>query len=369
MLDQDHAAPEGAAPGAAPASEIVRYRPQFSGRAGEYFGIWIVNVLLTIVTLGIYSAWAKVRTERYFYANTRLAGSSFEYLADPLRILRGRLIAYAVVIALGLSSQFMPVLYLVLLLALFACMPLIVFLSSRFRARYSAWRGVRFRFVHGAGQAYGPFLGWPILSALTGTALYPLMKQRQHEYLVTGHRFGKAGFGFDSGTGKYYGPWLVAAGCAVGGFVLLMFAMFVGAVASAAVDDADGASADLVLAITIAFTVLLYAGMFVLAVFLRTRYTNLMWNSARLDGEHRFASTLGAGRVMWLYLGNLVAILLTLGLATPWAKVRLARYRAECFELIASGGIDGFVADADADRGAAGAELSDALDLGMDIGI
>lgn len=369
MLDQDHAVPEGGAEGAAPASEIVRYRPQFSGRAGEYFGIWIVNVLLTILTLGIYSAWAKVRTERYFYANTRIAGSSFEYLADPVRILKGRLIAYAVVIALGLSSQFMPVLYLVLLLALFACMPLIVFLSVRFRARYSAWRGVRFRFVHTAGGAYGPFLGWPILSSLTGTLLYPLMKRRQHEYLVTGHRFGRAAFGFDSGPGPYYGPWLIAAGVAIGLFVMLVLGGIVAAAATAGIADTDEQSAAFVLATTLAFMVAFYLGVFALTVFLRTRYANLMWNSARLAGEHRFESTLSAGHVLWLYLGNLVAILCTLGLATPWAKVRLARYRAQCFELIASGGIDGFVAGADADRGAAGAELSDALDLGVDIGI
>ena len=28
----------------------------FHGRAGEYFGIWISNLFLSIVTLGIYSA-------------------------------------------------------------------------------------------------------------------------------------------------------------------------------------------------------------------------------------------------------------------------------------------------------------------------
>jgi hypothetical protein len=33
----------------------------FTGSGAEYFGIWIVNLLLTILTLGIYSAWAKVR--------------------------------------------------------------------------------------------------------------------------------------------------------------------------------------------------------------------------------------------------------------------------------------------------------------------
>ena len=367
MLDQDHAVPEGGASGAAPVPDITRYRPQFSGRADEYFGIWIVNVLLTIFTLGIYSAWAKVRTERYFYANTRLAGSSFDYLADPIRILKGRLIAYAVVIALGLSSQFMPVLYLLLLLALFACMPLIVFLSARFRARYSAWRGVRFGFVGSAGAAYGPFLGWPILSSLTLTALYPLMKRRQHEYLASGHKFGTAAFGFESEAGPYYRPWLVAAGCAIAAFGLFMVTV-AGVAFMVALARIEDESADIMLVLMMGFTLLLYFGMFVLMVYLRTRYTNLMWNNARL-GEHRFQSTLSPAYVLWLYLGNLVAILCTLGLATPWAMVRLARYRAECFELVATGGIDDFVADVDADRGAAGAELSDALDLGLDIGI
>jgi len=38
----------------------------FTGKGGEYFRIWIVNICLTILTLGIYSAWATVRTRRYF---------------------------------------------------------------------------------------------------------------------------------------------------------------------------------------------------------------------------------------------------------------------------------------------------------------
>jgi Zn-dependent protease with chaperone function len=61
----------------------ARHLPfEFRGRAGEYFGIWIVNVLLSIITLGIYSAWAKVRRLRYFYGNTWLDGHNFEYHAD-----------------------------------------------------------------------------------------------------------------------------------------------------------------------------------------------------------------------------------------------------------------------------------------------
>ena len=39
---------------------------KFKGKAAEYFGIWIVNLLLTVITIGIYGAWAKVRKKKYF---------------------------------------------------------------------------------------------------------------------------------------------------------------------------------------------------------------------------------------------------------------------------------------------------------------
>jgi len=75
---------------------LERYPFSFSGKGGEYFKIWIVNILLSIVTLGIYSAWAKVRRKRYFYGCTTLAGSSFEYHANPVKILIGRVIVVVI---------------------------------------------------------------------------------------------------------------------------------------------------------------------------------------------------------------------------------------------------------------------------------
>ncbi len=67
----------------------------FKGNTAEYFGIWIVNLLLSIVTLGIYSAWAKVRRKKYFYHNTLIENVGFDYHAKPISILKGRLIAFA----------------------------------------------------------------------------------------------------------------------------------------------------------------------------------------------------------------------------------------------------------------------------------
>ena len=79
-----------AAPWPAPASVAVRtdYPVRFLGTGSEYFRIWIVNLLLTIVTLGIYSAWAKVRRLKYMYRNTQIAGSSFDYHGSPIAILK-----------------------------------------------------------------------------------------------------------------------------------------------------------------------------------------------------------------------------------------------------------------------------------------
>ena len=87
---------------------IARYRPEFRADPREYFRIWIVNLALTIATLGVYSAWAKVRKLRYFHASTVLAGSAFGYHADPLRILRGRIIAAVLVGAYLLARRTSP---------------------------------------------------------------------------------------------------------------------------------------------------------------------------------------------------------------------------------------------------------------------
>ena len=70
----------------------VEYSFEFRGNTGEFFKIWTVNMLLTIVTLGVFSAWAKVRTKRYFNGNTFLDGGNFDYHASPWAILLARIL-------------------------------------------------------------------------------------------------------------------------------------------------------------------------------------------------------------------------------------------------------------------------------------
>lgn len=95
----------------------------FKGNTAEYFGIWIVNLLLSIVTLGIYSAWAKVRRKKYFYHNTLIENVGFDYHAKPISILKGRLIAFAFLMAYSFSANINPMFPALLMLVLFIFLP------------------------------------------------------------------------------------------------------------------------------------------------------------------------------------------------------------------------------------------------------
>ncbi|HEV2608350.1 MAG TPA: YjgN family protein [Xanthomonadaceae bacterium] len=346
-------------------SRDTRYKVEFIGDAGEYFRIWIVNLALSIVTLGIYSAWAKVRTKRYFYANTRLAGSSFEYLAQPLQILKGRLIAYSLVIALwsSLHFQVLPV-YFSLLALVVLLMPWVIYRTLAFRARYSAWRGLRFRFTGGAGDAYSNYFFRPMVLPFTLYLTYPWVRMKQHDYIVSGHRFGGKRFQFADNTEGYFGPFFVMFGLGIIGYVIAVM-MFVAMMPHHVYGEPRPVAPP---AGFYAIMALVYGGVIALRTFLGTRYHNVMWAHTKL-GLHRFECSLSARTMIWLYLTNAIAIVCTLGMAIPWAMVRLARYRAEKFTVVAADSLDNFVAESAQAEGAAGAEILGALDMDFDIGL
>ncbi|MEP6607128.1 MAG: DUF898 family protein, partial [Burkholderiaceae bacterium] len=145
-----------ATPAPFPAGSTIppEYPVRFVGTGSEYFRIWIVNLLLTIVTLGIYSAWAKVRRLKYMYRNTQIGGSSFDYHGSPVAILKGRLIALVLLIAYNFSFKFSLIAGLVTLVILAAVFPWLIRQSLRFRLRYSSYRGIRFRFAGGVSELY-----------------------------------------------------------------------------------------------------------------------------------------------------------------------------------------------------------------------
>ncbi len=347
-----------------PAPVLVEHPFTFDGRAGEYFRIWIVNLALSIVTLGLYSAWARVRTQRYFYGNTRLAGVPFEYLAKPWPILKGRIVAFVLFGSYVLASHFSLFWQVVLIVVILFATPWLIVRGAAFRARYSSWRGLSFRFVPDYGEAYIRFLVMLIPLVLTLGMLYPWIQGKQKQFLVEQHRYGGSWFRFLLSPGRFYIPYLIAWG-AVTGWILLMMLVFAGmAVVNGALGGETGQPPPFWL-IGVGL-VLMYGSYFVIWIFLAAAITNLVYNHVEIDGR-RLQSRLKGGRLLWLYAGNTVGILASAGLLIPWAKVRMARYRAECTSLYAADDLQDMRAERAGDVGATAAEVDGFFDIDVSL--
>ena len=346
--------------GAVPSYDAAQTYPVlFTGKAGEYFRIWIVNLALTIVTLGIYSAWAKVRKRRYLYGHTRVADEGFEYRAKPLPILIGRLIALAVLAAIIAADTLVPVLAdnpllrrLVFLVVLAIAGPWIVVRSLRFNARNTAYRNIRFcfagRYVDGL-KIVGTYCWLPLFPIA-----YPRFKRRVVQFGAENHFYGGTRFALvDAFRTPFVNAYAIAYGWSF--LVLLLYAIGVAYYASIHVKWA-----------IVPLALMLYAGFGLGIAFIRARTVNAVWSNLRI-GSVRFTSSLRARDLIWLYASNVVVLVLTLGLATPWAVVRVHRYRASKTTMIASGSLDAFV-QAEADHiGAAGEEIGEMLDFDVSL--
>jgi uncharacterized membrane protein YjgN (DUF898 family) len=324
----------------------------FTGRGGEYFGIWIVNLVLTILTLGIYSAWAKVRRMQYFYRNTTLAGASFDYHGDPKAILKGRLIIFALLVVYNLSIEFAPLIGIVIFVVIALVMPNLLLRSLRFRAVNTSWSGLRFGFDGDQAGAYKAFLAWPILAVVTLYLLAPMWHQRMKAYQHRFARFGATRFAFDAPVGGFYRVYLLAFG------VLLLGGIVVGAIVGL-----GSVTSPVVAAIA---PLVLIGLMLFIQPFLMARLQNLVWNHTQV-GEHRFESRVESGPLFWIVFTNLLGIVFTLGLFQPFAAIRLARYRIESMSLLAAGPIDEFVAGQQQAVAATGEGAADLFDI--DIGL
>ena len=135
----------------------------FSGSGREYFGIWIVNLLLSIVTIGIYTAWAKVRRLRYFYGNTWLDGHNFEYHAKPIQILIGRIVVVVVLVIFNILASISPILSLILIVPYLVGIPWLINKALSFNARVTSYRNVHFNFEGSYGRAFWVFVALPFI--------------------------------------------------------------------------------------------------------------------------------------------------------------------------------------------------------------
>lgn len=342
---------------------------EFHGNAKEWFGIWIVNLLLSIVTIGIYSAWAKVRTKKYFYNNTHVDGRNFDYHATGGQILKGRLIVIAAIVVFQVILAVLPILGLVLLLLLLVGYPWLLTRAMMFNARMSSFSNVRFNFVGTYGRAAAVYLLYPVLCLLTLYTTAPILDRTMKAFAIDNHKLGLAGFKMDAPISAFY----KAAGLAllwvilvfVAGTVLTGFSFFAFQSAITSL-EADPAAATLMI---LTFYLVFFLGIIPAAFIYQALTRNAIYNGTTVEGGHQMRSNISAATLLWIALSNMVVVVFTLGLMLPWAQVRMARYLAAHTGVELGSSLDEFVGQQQEATSALGDAYSDieGIDLGLPI--
>lgn len=323
---------------------LREYAFTFTGSGSEYFRIWIVNLALTVATLGIYSAWAKVRRMQYFYRNTLLDDCAFNFHADPKAILRGRLLAVGIVVLYHYAFGFSMEVGIAVVLSLIFGLPFLIMNALRFRLRNTSYRGLRFGFngkTRGAYLGYAPivallvapgalaaipdaaeFVMLPMLAYFAWPSMYGAMKRYQHANL----RYAQCDAAYEADTSEIYFTYLKSFG-------MMMLAIVPAVLLTAGVvmlaetqEEAAGLGAKFMPVFIGAMMV--YVMYLVTMPYIAVRVANLVWNGTRLAGIE-FDSRLKARKFMKLQTKNALLTLITLGLYRPFAVVNVHRFRVE----------------------------------------
>ncbi|WP_417346647.1 YjgN family protein [Ferrimonas sp.] len=337
---------------------------EFTGTGGDYFKLWIVNLLLSIVTLGIYSAWAKVRNNQYLLGHTKLEGHSFRYLAKPMQILKGRVIAVAVLIGFSVLSQFFPIAGLLFSLGLLVATPWLILQGMRFSMRMTAYRNVRFSFEGSYFGLLATFVLLPIVGAFTLYLAMPWVFKKMDQYLYSHTTYGGKRFEVNTSSGSYYKASFAGLGL---GFVLFI-ALFsiLGLGEGLFAYNAEG-EPDFQLVPMLLF----YGAAFLISFMVRALYQSMVLNhligETSIEGVVSFKPEIKLGSYMRMMTTNAVMLACTLGLAYPVTQVRKLKYMTDAIGVMLLPGADTLTNTVGEGDSAFGEEAAGLFDLDLSI--
>ncbi len=331
---------------------------EFTGKASEYFGIWITNILLSIITIGIYSAWAKVRTKKYFAHHTILSDTGFDYHAKPLNILKGRIIAVVLYSIYGFVSQASPLLAVIFLGLVFLATPWLILQSMRFNLRNTSHRGLRFNFVGKLSEAVKIYIFYTALIVFTLGLILPFLNYRSRSFAINNTCFGLSRFQAHLTARSFYitylklGGWMifVAIGCAA----LLGLAYTVGLGFNLS---------ELISFLPLLLLIVVIVGP---GAYLKASLGKLVYNSTHLE-NFSFKCDWRARDLIWIYASNFLLIVLSFGLLIPWSKIRSTQYLVSHMAIKGDTNFDQFVAGKIDQLAATGQEIGEFFDVDLPV--
>jgi len=311
-------------------TSFVSHPFSFMGRGSTFFRIYAENVLLILVTLGVYYFWAKAKIRRYIYGQTEVAGDRFTFHGTGWELLRGwakALVLIVTAISLVLLTEWTAgpnaaqiVQSMLSFVFGLVVAPIAIVGSRRYRLTRTSWRGIRFRFDGRVSPLARQLFTDSFYTTVTLGIYYPYLLNNLRQFIVTRSAYGNVRFEYD---GKGSGLWRIY-------FFGLLFGVL---------------------------TLGIYYFWFSAA---RQRF---YWSHTSFAGA-RFVSRATGGGLFRLMLGNAGLFIVTLGLAWPWINVRSLRYLASVLSLEGNLDLSAITQQIQA-AGAAGEGLADMIDLGL----
>ena len=366
----------------------------YDGRLGELFGIFFVNLLLSIVTLGFYRFWAKTRMRRYIWSRVSLNGDAFEYTGTGGELFIGFLIvvgfffvATVLKTVIDLASPHDSPLPIIAALLFALIVVYLVFVAryaaQRYRLTRTLWRGIRGGMT-GSAWAWGfkaMLLG--ILAAITLGLAGPWVQMRLLDDRLNNSYFGDAKASIHTSSVPLYIAFLIGLAISWAGmFVIMAIAAAIAAgsgflselmtLAGAGADNEEARQRIDALfkehaGLLIGLGIFVYLSLIVLSLVAFAQYYVAMIReiTGKLTmAELRFGTTVTIGRIIGFALLNILVYLFTLGLALPFVIHRSMRFMTDNIQIY--GEIEGSqITHADLPRPRYGEGLLEAFDPGL----
>lgn len=352
------------------AAPVRHFRFQGSGKG--YFVVWLVNILLTLITLGIYLPWALIRARRYFYENTDLEGARFSYHATGSSIFVGWLCLLALYVIFIVNVVNNNVILQLCMMALFILFfPWLITQGLRYQMLMTEINGVRFNFYASPLRAWWVMMGCPLLIIIATVVIFSLFTTgaiSAGSYAATftmiaigslvlllgiavmqgvfaAQWFGMLMNNLQYGKLKFSGNISMKKCVTIVLLSMLLFIPFIALVMvmivpsmitmmqAAYMMQGDPEQMAMVMGsmygkIMLSYLVYIF-GAIVCFTFAFVKLRAYLYSQLALEGDICFSSTVTVGRMLWISISNMAVCIVTLFLAWPWAKVRMTRYLLE----------------------------------------
>lgn len=389
-------------PSASAGREIKAYPLEFTGSGGEYFRVWFTNLLLTILTLGLYTPLARRRTAQYFYGHTLVAGSPLEFTAQARRMLFGFILFVALYVAFRIAAdtgQTNAVGMMMLGGAILA--PYFWGSAMRFRFNATRWRGVRLQFTASWGEVYraslpafllalvafGAITQIGVLAAAPKEASHPVgmmvgvgvaalviallcaikLEYNYKSLMVARGRIGGQPGRWKPQYGDFVRIWLATLGVFLAAAVLVVGAIALALGGSFAVLKGLHKGGLFAILMVIATMVAVFFLMFLVSAparaYREARMFRLVWSNIGVSQMARFKCNLKPWRYVRLRVKNVLLTLLTLGFYRPFARLSEYRMKSQSVTLHVKGGLDQLVGQLAREEQAVGDAIADAIGL------